>query len=149
MRLLSTSLLLLILSCNQPGKLTSFEFSSEDTTSIKKVIEDQKNAWNNGDIDGYMKGYLQSDSTRFISKRGASFGYDSITARYKRYYDSKEKMGHLEFEHIKFYPMSKVPPMYQVTGNWAITGKDSAGGFFSLLFIRNKNDWKIVVDHTW
>lgn len=36
---------------------------------IKAVIEKQRLDWNNGDMIGYMQGYLKSDSLLFVGKQ--------------------------------------------------------------------------------
>lgn len=123
--------------------------SLTDTLPILNVLNEQAKFWNKGDIDGYMQGYWKSDSLRFIGKRGIKYGYDSITAMYKRHYSNKEKMGHLLFSGLNYTHLSSVPEIVNVTGKWAISGKDSAGGFFSLLMKPVNGEWKIITDHTW
>jgi len=41
---------------------------SNDSAEIKKVMDAQQIAWNNGDLEGFMQGYWKSDKLRFISK---------------------------------------------------------------------------------
>jgi ketosteroid isomerase-like protein len=96
-----------------------------------------------------MMGYNPSKQLKFITKRGIQLGYDSVLSRYKRYYSSREKMGQLSFDNLDFERLSNEPEIFQVTGNWQITGADSSGGNFSLLFKKIEKDWKIIVDHTW
>lgn len=127
----------------------SISHSIPDTLSILNVLKQQAADWNKGDIDAYMQGYWKSDSLRFIGKRGIKYGYDSITAMYKKHYSDKEKMGHLLFSGLKYTQLSAVPSIVNVTGKWNISGKDSAGGFFSLLMKPVYGEWKIITDHTW
>ena len=121
----------------------------DDINTIRMVLDNQVNAWNSGSIDGFMLGYWQSDSLRFIGKRGIRYGYDSVAANYKRHYNSPEKMGMLSFNDLNILPLASVPELYNVTGKWRITGTDSAAGFFSLLVERKKEGFKITADHTW
>lgn len=132
--------------CRKKVNTTNEEANSK---AITRVLNEQLQAWNKGDIDGFMQGYCHSDDLKFITKRGVMMSYDSITARYKRAYSNKEKMGHLEFRNLVFSRLANDPIMYQVTGHWKISGSDSAGGNFSLLLKMIDKDWKIIVDHTW
>lgn len=143
------STIFILTSCGNINTAKEFHFSGEDTLEIGKILNKQRTDWNNGDIDGYMKGYEHSDTLKFITKNGVRMGYDSISARYKRSYDSREKMGHLDFNDLRYWPISLKPLIYQVTGKWKISGNDSANGNFSLLVRRNDGAWKIIVDHTW
>lgn len=136
-------------ACQNQSSKSTVSKDNQDTLQIIDVLTTQRNAWNDGDIDGYMAGYHHSDSLKFITRHGVRMGYDSIASRYKRAYPNKEKMGHLEFTRLQCHPISQVPRIYQVTGNWKIIGKDSASGNFSLLMQKFDREWKIIVDHTW
>ncbi|MFC1476922.1 hypothetical protein ACFL6L_00475 [candidate division KSB1 bacterium] len=37
------------------------------TRAVTEVLEQQSEAWNRGDIEGYMSGYWQSESLSFVS----------------------------------------------------------------------------------
>ena len=43
---------------------------------IKAVLEKQRLDWNNGDMIGYMQGYLKSDSLLFVGKTGPFYGWE-------------------------------------------------------------------------
>src|ERR1041385_337449 len=52
------------------------------TARIRAVLHAQQDAWNRGDIDGFMNGYARSASTVFVSDRkstrlNSSHGYIS------------------------------------------------------------------------
>jgi ketosteroid isomerase-like protein len=55
----------------------------------------------------------------------------------------------LSFKNLEFTALDLHHSVYNVTGNWKISGKDSSGGFFSLIFRKQKGNWKIITDHTW
>jgi ketosteroid isomerase-like protein len=120
---------------------------SSDEASIRQVMNTQVNAWNTGNIDGFMKGYWQSDSLRFINKAGITYGYNNTLSNYKKNYDSEAKMGQLSFSELNFTWLS--PEYYFVTGKWFLkrTAGD-VGGYYTLLFRKINGRWVIVVDHT-
>jgi hypothetical protein len=140
------TLLLFSFACT---KKANTNLSAEDFKSIKVVLDSQVSAWNKGDIKTFMKGYWNSDSLRFIGRKGIRFSYKSVESNYLKNYNSIEKMGHLSFDSLIFSEISGNDKIANVTGQWEITGANNAGGFFSLLFKKVENDWKIIVDHTW
>lgn len=142
------SLIIGLLSCQSAEKKSSSDDKAA-SEAITKVLKEQSDAWNKGDIDGFMKGYYHSDNLRFITKKGIKEGYDTIASRYKAAYPGKEQMGHLEFDHLIMRRLATEPELFQATGNWAITGTNNASGNFSLIFQKIDNEWKIIIDHTW
>ena len=153
MRLL-TVVSVCILACSPSPKTSETAVNShpnkvEDIVAIGNVLDTQVNAWNLGNVKEFMKGYWHSDSLRFINKKGTNYGYDSVEGRYLRHYNTPEKMGKLSFSQLEYYALDPQSTLYNVTGKWAISGKDSSGGVFSLLFRKQSGEWKIIVDHTW
>ena len=67
------------------------------TQEIETVMTEQVGAWNRGDIDAFMSGYWQSEEMTFVSDNSISKGWQAALDRYKRGYDTREKMGTLEF----------------------------------------------------
>lgn len=114
---------------------------------IARVIFDQQNAWNKGDIEGYMQGYIKSDSLRFASGGNVSYGWKTTLDRYEKGYPDKETMGELTFSNIDIEFISKDAAL--VFGKWELErSSDHPWGLFTLLFKRTENGWKIVHDHT-
>jgi ketosteroid isomerase-like protein len=78
----------------------SVAFSQKNENDVRKLLTDQVSAWNTGDIEGFMRGYWKSDSTEFVSGGNVTRGYRDVLARYKKSYDTREKMGTLEFSEL-------------------------------------------------
>lgn len=117
---------------------------------IQKVMDDQARAWNEGSIDGFMKGYWRSDSLKFITQNGIRMGYDSVSLNYKKHYDSKDKMGRLNFSKLHFSSLDKDDEIINVTGKWEVIQKNkTVSGIFSLVFRQVDSKWRIIIDHTW
>lgn len=113
---------------------------------ITKVMTDQAVAWNNGDIDGFMKGYWRSEKLVFVSSE-VTRGWQPTLDRYKKSYDSRAKMGTLSFSDLEIEVFSK--DSAAVLGSWSLArDKDNPHGKFTLIFKRFKDGWKIVHDHT-
>jgi ketosteroid isomerase-like protein len=111
------------------------------------MLEDQVAAWNRGDIDRYMAGYWKSDSTVFTSGGTLTRGYDEVRARYRKNYDSREKMGRLEFRDLEFRRVALSAVV--ATGVWELARKeDKPWGRFTLIIERKPEGWRITQDHT-
>src|SRR5687767_10367893 len=72
------------------------------SAEITKVMSDQSEAWNRGDIEGFMKGYWRSDKLIFVSGTNVTRGWQPTLDRYKKSYDTREKMGSLKFSDLEF-----------------------------------------------
>lgn len=120
-----------------------------DSTAIKQVLSDQEAAWNRGDIDIFMLGYKDSPETAFIGKT-IQYGYGPILERYKSHYTTREAMGKLDFSNLTVKMLGKNYAV--VTGNFHLArtaaGGGDASGIFSLIFERESDGWKIILDHT-
>ena len=65
------SVILLLFLLNLVPKIgKSQNLSPLDKNEITNLLKYQEFRWNDGDIDGYMEGYLDSDSLKFITKKG-------------------------------------------------------------------------------
>ncbi len=117
---------------------------------ILAVLDAQVRAWNQGDIYSFMSGYLASDSTRFVSAKGVTKGYQKVLERYLAAYPTKEKMGELSFSDLNIKHLSS--EIAVVIGRWNLKRSDAdggnIGGYFTLIFQRTTNGWKIIHDHT-
>lgn len=114
---------------------------------IKAVLEKQRLDWNNGDMIGYMQGYLKSDSLLFVGKTGPFYGWQKNLEIYQQVYLDKAAMGTLIFD-IKQIKMIDKKHAF-VLGGWNLQmEKGEQKGFFTLLFEKFKEGWKIVVDHS-
>lgn len=114
---------------------------------IREVLSRQENAWNEGNIPEYMKGYWNNDSLLFIGKSGPQYGYNTTLQRYLKAYPDKSHMGKLTFTLFKLQPLA--PDCYLVGGHWSLKREaGDIGGVFTLIFRRIGGKWVIVCDHT-
>lgn len=119
----------------------------KDETAIRVVMAAQVAAWNRGDVDGFMNGYARSRTTEFVGGDKLTRGWQTVRDRYKKKYDSPEKMGTLHFSEVKITPLSSDAAL--VIGRWKLIRKsDKPHGRFTLLFRRTPQGWRIVHDHT-
>jgi ketosteroid isomerase-like protein len=120
---------------------------NSDVTTIQSILDNQTKAWNNGDLDAFMVGYLNSDSLVFIGKSGPTYGYKNTLANYKKGYPDKSHMGNLHFDIVSIKPLNE--DHYFVIGKWHLTRTvGNLNGIFTLVFRKTKEGWKIISDHS-
>ena len=122
-----------------------------DTKSIGKeiftVLDQQVDAWNRCDIDGYMAGYWKSDSLRFASGNTINYGWQKTLDGYNSRYNTPEAIGHLTFSNVKITVLSEDAAL--VFGQYMLERKeDTPSGIFTLIFRKKEDGWRIVADHT-
>ena len=120
---------------------------SKDELAIRKVLAEQNDAWNRGDIDGFMKGYWENDSLMFIGKTGVTYGWTNTLNNYKRGYPDTASMGKLIFTLIQVKRLSK--EYYHITGKWFLKRSvGDVGGHYTLVFRKINGQWVIISDHS-
>ena len=121
--------------------------SVKNRYKITSILSHQQKCWNNGDIEGYMSGYWNSDSLKFITKSGITTGWKPTLVMYKQHYPDKEAMGTLVFEDVDMIQMNATTIF--VMGKWTLQKtKETVGGQFTLICRKIKGCWKIIIDHT-
>ncbi len=139
---MKNSLLLLILIL-----LTSFKTSTvvDDETAIRKILEDQRQAWNNYDLEGFMQGYWKSEELKFYGSNGVTYGWDNTLKRYKTAYPTKEHTGTLKFV---LNDISKIDKnSYYVMGEYHLERSvGNADGIFMIILKKIDGEWKIIAD---
>ena len=118
-----------------------------DEPAIRKMLAAQVVEWNKGNIEGYMKGYWESDSLIFIGSKGPRYGYAMTLKKYKEAYPDADHMGVLTSTILNMKKLSK--DHYFIVGSWALKRKaGDVGGSYTLLIRKIKGEWVIVCDHS-
>ena len=150
MKQLFTLFLLVFLSCNMNNSNTVNTINQDpnEINAIKKMLSTQQDCWNNGDIDGFMQGYWQSEKLIFTSLRHKpAYGWNNTLERYKNSYPTKSSMGELKFQILDLKLISKTTATLK--GKWElIREKDKPNGIFWLDIDKFDKDWLITKDST-
>ena len=120
---------------------------NNDEKIIRDLLEKQTEAWNSGNIEGFMEGYWKNDSLMFIGKSGVTYGWLNTLNNYKRGYPDTAAMGKLAFTFISMKKLSA--EYFSVVGKWHL--QRSVGdlkGHFTLLLRKINGEWVIVSDHS-
>ena len=117
--------------------------------AIRKVMEDQQNAWNRHDLEGFMAGYWNSPDLTFFSGARESKGWQAALDRYKQNYQGAgHEMGSLQFSNLSIEMLG--PDAAFVRGEFRLTMSDgkTPHGLFTLIFRKLPEGWRIVHDHS-
>jgi len=118
-----------------------------DKNLILRLLEDQRQAWNRGELKEFMMGYIKSDSLLFVGKNGPKYGWDNTLNNYKKSYPDQKAMGFLSFniQEVKLIASDHA----FVLGAWHLKReKDEPKGFFTLLLRKIRGEWKVIADHS-
>lgn len=120
----------------------------EAIAGIRAVLDAQVEAWNAGDIRGFMAGYAGTDSLMFISNGQQRTGWQASLYAYMRTYPDRASMGTLSFENLDIDILA--PDVGLVSGLFRLRrANDEPIGLFTLVLRRDSADrWRIIHDHT-
>jgi uncharacterized protein (TIGR02246 family) len=148
--LLLVSSLLILLVPSAPSHSSAIEKDdSKDgvIAEIRAILSAQQEAWNHGDIDGFMNGYARAETTAFVSGDEVTRGWQTVRDRYFKKYGDRAKMGTLTFSDLEIEQLG--PDSAIVLGRWELKrANDNPHGRFTLIFRRTTDAWRIVHDHT-
>jgi len=137
-------ILISVLSCSN---LLAQKHHHPDIAAIVQVIKTQEISWNEGNLEGFMKGYWNSPELRFVTQKGVKYGWQPVYDSFKKAYPNKDKMGVLTFEVISTELLGMDQAL--VIGKWEVKAKrKTKGGYFTLWFRKINEEWVITTDHT-
>jgi uncharacterized protein (TIGR02246 family) len=121
------------------------------TAAARNVIAAQREAWNRGDIDGFMQGYAHSDTIRFAGGDRFNYGWQATLDNYRKGYPDAAAMGKLDFDLVEVRELS--PDVVYVFGKWRLSRANEAAdkaphGLFTLIVERADGVWSVTRDHT-
>lgn len=124
----------------------SFSQQKEEK-EIYKLLAAQTEAWNRGNIEGFMQTYWRSDSLLFIGKNGITRGWQNTLNKYKKSYPDTAAMGQLSFEILQVKRLSVM--YFYVVGKWMLKRTiGDVSGHYDLLLRKIKGRWYIIADHS-
>ena len=140
------SLIFLILFMFQ-FSYSQMELKAKDSLEIISILTKQEKAWNEGDINQFMEGYLESPKIVFSGANGPRYGWEAIKKRYLKIYPNKTQMGQLTFTILSMQKWT--PNFVMLEGKYNLVRKfGDASGYFSLGWLRENGKWYMVNDHT-
>lgn len=117
--------------------------------AVRALLDRQVEAWNRGDLDGFLETYWNSPQLVFQSGGDRTRGFDATRDRYtKRYKSEGQAMGTLTFSEIEIESLAADAVL--VLGRWqlALPNGTKPRGLFTLIVRRLPEGWRITDDHT-
>ena len=144
---LALALLPALVACQSPASAPPDIQGIEQT--VRKSLQDSVAAWNQGDLDAFMKPYAAD--ARFVTSKGITRGSANILARYRKKYSNPELMGRLsiDVQTLTFNP-GVAPTSATVIARWQIkraSGEVLAGETL-IVYHKRGAGWLIVEDHS-
>ena len=141
---LTTWLLALSAACAAPPTA-----QSDAVDQVRGLWKMQSDAWNRGDLEGFMAAYWKSPDLVFFSNGNETRGWQQTLDRYRaRYQGQGQEMGELDFPQLEFTQLGG--DVVLARGRWHLKmtdGKES-GGMTSVIFRKLPEGWRIVHDHS-
>ncbi len=121
--------------------------NADAAAAIRSVLVAQGEAWNRGDLSGYMDSFARNERTRHIFNRDITVGYSAIEARFQSRYPDPSNMGTISHSDLDVTVLA--PDAAFAFAHWSFEheGKTFAG-VFTLIFRHLDGRWVIVHDHS-
>ncbi|NOX82367.1 MAG: nuclear transport factor 2 family protein [Alphaproteobacteria bacterium] len=132
-----------------PAKAAKRSKSAKRTPAdiVLATLNAQVAAWNEGNLDAFMKIYWKSDDLKFISGVKMTKGWSSTQKRYREEYADGTGLGRLSVDKTDVEMVTDDVAI--VTGRFTHNkGGVNTGGVFSLVWKRINGQWRIVHDHS-
>jgi ketosteroid isomerase-like protein len=143
--LAAATFLFLAACASSSGTISSAR--ATDEAAILALLEAQDVAWNEGDIEGFMAGYLRSPDLRFASGGNITRGWDETLARYKARYGTGAEMGTLTTSDHEIEILSADAAIAH--GKWQLDWQGKQPwGLYTLVLRKVDGAWLIVSDTT-
>ena len=123
----------------QPG-------AAADPAGLPAALVATTDRWNAGDLDGFIAPYAAE--TTFVTPAGL-VGRDAMRARYlARYFTGTRPDQQLRFEQLQVRPLGADHAL--LTGRFVLTGggKPEQSGWFTLVWAKTAEGWRIIHDHS-
>jgi ketosteroid isomerase-like protein len=144
-----TSLALLLILLFLPSAALAQSGADVLKADIRDLLSRQVDAWNRGDLEGFMAGYWKSPELSFYSGTSVTHGWEPTLKRYREKYQGQGKeMGKLDFFDLRVELLA--PDAAFVRGHWQLQMKSGQqpSGIFTLILRKFRDGWRIIHDHT-
>jgi ketosteroid isomerase-like protein len=117
-------------------------------SEIAALLEEQDQAWNRGDLDGFVKPYDDTGKLVFIGSSGVIRDPRALKEKYeKKYKVAGADFGKLTFSDLQVEELSK--DLALAWGRWEVEAKGTkSSGWFSLIVQKTAGKWRILHDHS-
>jgi len=141
-------LYLILLTMTTAAVLSSFTMPKGDAVQeVKKALEGQITAWNNGDLETAMTFYWNSPEMLWISKSGTEKGYQEVYDMFLQDFKDRSKMGVYTYEPLHIEQVSKDAVYFVFRWKIELDGKRLMGGVSSQVWKKLDGRWVVTSEH--
>lgn len=120
-----------------------------DQRAIEAVMNESAQAWNRGDLDGFLLPYLDAPTTTYVGVTVIR-GMPGIRESYATtWFRGGRPAGELAYSGMEYRPLGRDYAL--LIGHWTVTNRETRqarSGIFSLTFQRTPQGWRIIHDHS-
>ncbi len=115
---------------------------------IDLILQHSTDAWNGGDLAGFMIHYHRAPTTTYIGAGGLLTGFERIEARYAPAFAPGARRDSLRFVELRTRPLG--PRHALATARYVLSrdGETTSTGPFTLVLLRVEGAWKIIHDQS-
>jgi hypothetical protein len=115
---------------------------------ILDMLTGQADAWNAGDLDGFMVDYERTPTTSYIGSTGLITGFDAIRERYAPRFLPGAERDSLRF--VDLHTRQLDPRFGLATARYVLyrDGQTTSTGPFTLVLVNVEGSWKITHDQS-
>jgi len=121
---------------------------SDPVGTVTTMLESSAQAWNAGDLEGFVDDYANDSTTTFMAGGHARYGFDWIHSNYARQFGPDAVRDSLRFE--EFAARALGTDHILATARYILYRGDSitSSGPFTLVLEKQRGEWRIIHDHT-
>jgi len=117
------------------------------TAEVRSLLDAQAEAWSRGDLEGFMRGYVDDRRLTFVGSKGVTHGYATLLGHYQKGYPDRRALGQLRFFDLDVWTLDRDHAV--ATGRYELVREhDRPAGIFSLTLARRAGTLLIHMDHT-
>ena len=117
--------------------------------AVTKVIIAQENAWNRGDLDGYLAHYKEASDTQ-VMLAGPVRGIGNVRSSFHLNFPNKETMGTMENSEVEVRELGENFAL--ATGKYKLMRSKKGGGntegTFTEVFEKTPGGWRVIFNET-
>lgn len=147
MRVATVMIAVMLAGCAPPAEVAAPADFARDQAEIQVALARSAEAWNQGDLPGHLAPYLPD--VTFMTRNGPRPGVEAIeTAFREKYFNEGRPKQQLSFERIEVRRLADDALLS--TGRFLLSGGglDEQSGWFTLIWVRGEQGWRVLHDHS-
>jgi len=126
---------------------TGMAQTKKDELQIRSILDSTAKGWNNGNLALYLSAYTP-DATEMLST-GPAGGVEVIEQTMKSgFWKNGRPLQNLKYDNLVVRFTDKNSALVTGRCNLSGAGKPDRGGWFTTVWIRTQDGWRIIHDHS-